>query len=151
MEFGVLASSADPHQPTVVTTMQDTRNQRIGSYCGVVAAALVAAVACSMPMLAQQQTDGATVVTIDVIVRDSGGVFVSGLGIEDFRVLADQVERDIAFLVLRRDAEAGDHYTLGFYTDNPDSTLPERRLRVEVAGPEDEDSNVRFRPSVLNP
>ena len=43
---------------------------------------------------------GVTLITTDVIVRDSGGVFMPDLTRQDFRVFEDEVEQDIVSMVL---------------------------------------------------
>jgi VWFA-related protein len=98
------------------------RSSNLGS---VGAAALITAVACSAVVLAQQPAQdpapppppstvgqirsgvpqptfraGVTLVTTDVIVRDRNGIFLPDLVKDDFRVLEDGVEQEIASLVL---------------------------------------------------
>ena len=128
--------------------MRRTRNQGIVSYSSAAAAALVAALVSPTSALAQQPSEGATLVTTDLIVLDSAGAFMSGIVPEDFRVLADGVEREIVSLVLKRDVETSDYYMLGFYTD---SRLRTQRLRVEVLNPEDQTIDVRFVGRALPP
>ena len=41
------------------------------------------------------------------------------------------------------DAETSDYYIVGFYTSNPDPTIRDRRLRIEVAGRDDLDLRYR--------
>jgi len=83
--------------------------------------ALVAAVACSALVLAQGQPpeprpltvgqiqpgavrptfrSGVTLVTTDVIVRDRDGIFMPDLDRDDFKVFEDDIEQEIASLVL---------------------------------------------------
>ena len=44
---------------------------------------------------------------------------------------------DFARALREIDAETSDYYMLGFYTSNPDPTVRNRTLRVEVAGRDD--------------
>ena len=101
--------------------MRDMRVEGSRSHSGVGAAALVAAVACSALVLAQQPPTepppstvgqigggtpqptfraGVTLVTTDVIVRDRDGVFMPDFTKDDFRVLEDGVEQELVSLVL---------------------------------------------------
>ena len=103
--------------------MRHMRGRRSGSYSGVGGAALVAAVACSGLVLAQQQARppeptatsvgqiqqgapepqfraGVTLVTTDAIPRNRDGVFVPDLDKDDFRVLEDGVEQELTSVLL---------------------------------------------------
>ena len=122
--------------------MRDMRHRASRSHSAVGAAALVAAVACSALVLAQ--TEAQQFVITDVIVRDSDGVFMPGLGRQDFRVLEDGVEQEIVALVLQR-AEPSDYYVLGFRAGNPDPTVRTRRLQVDLPGRADENISIRSR------
>ncbi len=44
---------------------------------------------------------------------------------------------DFASALREIDAETSDYYIVGFYTSNPDPTIRDRRLRIEVAGRDD--------------
>ena len=103
--------------------MRHMRRTGSGGHRGAGAAALVAAVACSVLVLAQAQTRppepaatsvgqiqqgvpqptfraGVTLVTTDVVPRNGDGVFVSDLSKDDFRVFEDGVEQEIARLLM---------------------------------------------------
>jgi VWFA-related protein len=51
---------------------------------------------------------------------------------------------DFASALQEIDAETSDYYIVGFYTSNPDPTVRDRRLRIEIAGRDDLD--LRYRP-----
>ena len=104
--------------------MQHMSRRGSKSHSGVGVAALVAAVAGSALVLAQTPAQtptepppptvgrilggepqpmfraGVTLVTTDVIVRDRDGVFMPDLTRDDFRILEDGVEQELASLVL---------------------------------------------------
>ena len=103
--------------------MRHMRGRRSGGYSGVGGAALVAAVACSGLVLAQQRgrppeptatsvgqiqqgapepqfRAGVTLVTTDAIPRDRDGVFVPDLDKDDFRVFEDGVEQELTSVLL---------------------------------------------------
>ena len=122
--------------------MRDMRHRASRSHSAVGAAALVAAVACSALVLAQ--TEVRQFVITDVIVRDSDGVFMPGLGLQDFRVLEDGVEQEIVTLIIQR-AEPSDYYVLGFRAGNPDRTVRTRRLQVDLPGRAGENTRIQSR------
>ena len=86
----------------------------------------------NVPVLEWGQYINRTQNSLKVLAELTGGIAVVN-------------RNDFGSALQRIDAETSDYYIVGYYTNNPDPTMRTRRLRVEIAGREDDDLDVRAR------